>query len=327
MACIDDIVGLGICDDEVSTSGFYLMKAPGMSPKNTQNIATEQYTSGTVLLNTIKTNAINAFRNDFLGTLQANNIVTTITHRQYDSARFNTSKSLSTYAGYRGQVLRAVTKYYRGNMRQMKIHKIQSYPLVSGDGEFVIIDSENGVQTTTTYPVTFTANALNTHELPTPYIAKSRQVSILVDNTDISFCSTDIMCKVGCQGEAPNECGTLEGWDGVGFVKKEGYGLNVIFSCECDYDTLICDLSKSFTGELIWMRMQEYFYEEQYKSNRFSAWTTYNRDDIWNAILPDLRERYANKFNSMVRAGIFNVLQTYKDDCLNCRGIRKVVNI
>lgn len=326
--CINDIVSLGICSDEISLSGYSLMKAPGISPRNAQDIATEQYTSATKWLQeALKPNAINAVRSDFLGYLQQINMVSTLTNRRYDSARFNTSKLLDVYAGFRGQTIRAVTKHYRGNMRRLLIHQVQSYPLASGPGTIVIVDNENGVQTTQSYNVEFVANALNTHELPIPYVAKSTQVSVLIDNTNIAFCSTDILCKTGCNGEAPNECGVVEGWDGTGYVKKEGHGINVVFSCECDYDTIICDLKYYAMGELIWLKMQELFYEEQWKSNRFDAWVVFNTKQIEEAILPDLRNRYAQKFQNAIGAGIFDILKKYKDTCINCRGVRKVVNI
>jgi hypothetical protein len=327
MSCLDNIVTIGICDAELSSSGYTLMGAAGMSPLNAAKVTTEQYNNSLALLETIKQNAIRIVRTDFNAFLQTQAIATDITNRQYDSANFNINKGLGFYQGLRGQTIFANQRFQKGNMRQLRIFSVQTYALVGGDGEIVIADFENGVPIQTSYPTTFTANTLQIHELPEPYVAKSGQVSVLIDNTSLAFASSKIICGTGCGGTPKNPCGRVEGWDGEGFVRHEGHGLNVQFACDCDYDKLICDLTKVFTGELIWYKMQELFYEEQYKSNRFNNWTIYNREDIPKVILPQLQNKYADKFNSMVAGGIYNILKVYNDDCLDCRGIRKVTNV
>ncbi len=50
MACLDNIVTLGVCPDEAeSTSGLKLMQAAGISIKNLAEIANETYGSGVEL--------------------------------------------------------------------------------------------------------------------------------------------------------------------------------------------------------------------------------------------------------------------------------------
>jgi hypothetical protein len=327
MACIDNIVTIGICDTEPSLSGFTLMGASGMSPLNASKVTTEQYANMLEMLEIVKQNAIRILRTDFNGFLQSNRIATTITNRVYDSAKFNVAKGNGFYAGFRGQTIHANTRYQRGNMRQLRIVSVETYTLVGGEGEIVIADFDNGVPITTSYPTTFVANTKQIHTLPTPYIAVSSQISVLIDNTSLAFSSSDIICGVGCGGSAKNDCATVQGYDGEAFVRKEGYGMNVQFTCDCYYDNLICDLTSAFTGELLWYKMQELFYEEQYKSNRFNNWTTYNRDEIMKVIIPDLQNKYATKFNAMISGGIMDILRQYQDDCLNCRGIRYQTNI
>lgn len=325
--CIQDIVTIGLCDTEPSKSGFTLMGAAGMSPLNASKITTEQYDNVLAMLEVIKQNALRIVRTDFNGFLQSNRIATTITNRVYDSAKFNISKANGFYAGFRGQTLFPNTKYQRGNMRQLRIVSVETYTLIGGDGNIVIADFDNGVPITTTYPTTFTANTKQTHVLPIPYTTVSNQVSVLIDNTSLAFASSEVLCGVGCGGTVKNDCAKVSGYDGEMFVRKEGYGMNVQFTCDCDYDLLICDLTAAFTGELIWYKMQELFYEEQYKSNRFNNWTIYNTKQIAEQIIPDLQNKYATKFNAMISGGIMDILKQYQDDCLNCRGIRFQTNI
>jgi len=327
MNCIEKIVTVGLCDTEESTSGFSLMKSPGISPKNAANMVQEQYKNINELLDTIKQNAINIVRTDFNAFLYANRIATTLTNRVYDSASFNTSKTKGFYNGMRGQTIWSKVPHKTGNMANLKIHGIDTYTIIGGEGEIVIMDFDNGVPIYTTYQTTFNSNELQYHELPTPYVAKSTQVSVMIDNTSLSFSSSKVICGIGCGGTPKNPCGKVEGWDGTRHVREEGFGMNIHFSCGCDYDKLICDLTPVFTGELIWYKMQELFWQEAYQSNRFTPFVTYNRDDMVKVYIPQLQDKYSTKFNSMVGEGIFNILKTYKDDCLNCRGIQLITNI
>ncbi len=324
MTCLDNIVTLGICDDDVSTSGLTLMQAGGMSPKNLSNIAEEQYVQGVKLANVKKDLAITLLRNDFIGVLRANNIATTITDPIYNTSSFIPGVDMGLYPGERGVTLHGVDIGYRGTLKQRKITGISCYPLANGTGYIQIVDVISGVVTTTPFAATFVANRINTFAID--YTCQNTSVRVVIDNTSINFASAPITCLKGCNSSMPNTCAWADGWNGTTAVKSEGYGINVMFKCHCDYDQLLCDMSQSFIGELIWLKWQELVYDDQYKSNRFNGWTTYNREDIQSVVLPELRAQYVGKWNDFV-GGLYNILKTYRDDCLNCRGIRQVTNI
>lgn len=326
MSCLDNIISLGYCDGEISTSGYTLMQAPGMSPINADKIATEQYGSGYNLLQVKKVLAQKAVRNDLLKVLYVNNIASTIADKVYDSSVFVPGINMGTYPGFRGVKLHGVNSGKRGTLRKLMVKSIQCYPLTSGVGEIHIIDYISGVESITTIPVTFVANSINTFTLPDPYIAQNKDIAIVIDNTAINFCSAKITCKKGCSNDIPNPCAWSNGWDGTEDVRLEGYGVNVQFYCHCDYDQLLCDFSQPFIGELIWLKLQQMVFEEQYKTNRFNGWVIYNRDDIKEWI-DDVQTKYNSQFNNIVAGGLFKMLEEYRDECLNCRGIRKMVNV
>lgn len=325
MSCIDNIVTLGICDTVAPLSGLTLMQAGGMSPKNLDNIASEQYIQGVRLAEMKKSLAINMIRNDLIGVLSANNIATTIADPIINTSSFNVGVDMGLYAGERGVTIHANDSHYRGRLRKRRIVGIQCYPLTSGTADIQIVDVISGVTTVTPYPATFVANTINTFAID--YVFQNPTVRVLISNAAINFASAPITCLKGCGGTMPNQCGWADGWDGTGAVKGEGYGINVQFKCHCDYDELICELSRSFTGELIWLKWQELIFDEQYKTNRFESWVIYNRADLKDNVIPDLRQQYATKWNSMITGGLFEMLKSYRDDCLNCRGVRMLTNI
>lgn len=324
MSCVDNIVTLGLCDDEQPSSGLTLMQAAGMSPKNLDKIAAEQYVQGARLAEVKKRLAITFMRNDLIGVMQANRIATTLADPVYDSCKFDPATDMGLFAGNRGIKIHGATDIKTNGLRKLKLKSIQCYPLVSGAGEIIVVDIISGVTTEIPYAVTFVANRVNTFSID--YTAQNRDVMVLINNAEINFASAPVICHKGCDGGAPNPCAWVDGWDGAGAVKKEGFGINVQFYCTCDYDQLICDLAKTMTGELIWLKWQELIFDEQLKTNRFNNWVVYNREEL-QGVVDSLGSQYASKFNNMVSGGLFNILQNYRDGCLTCRGIRKITNV
>lgn len=328
MACtLENIVTLGVCPDESeSQSGFKLIGAAGISMNNLSGIANETYQSGLTLALDKKQTALTRFRNDFIGALQANKVVTTISEPVYDSSIFDTSVNNGTYTGYRGVTVHKA-KGYKGRLRQTIINAIQCYPLASGDGVLNLWDGYNNYS----YAIELVANQVNTFDedsldgFPFIFPESSTGIRVTIDNTSISFASTKLTCMIGCNGSMPNPCAWVDGWDGERAVKNEGYGINVQFYCHCNYEQVICDLSKAFTGELIWLKWQIEIFQEQMYSNRFTNIVIYNKEGI-EAHIKDLQAQYNAKWNAMMQ-GVYGILQTYKDDCLNCRSIRWATNV
>lgn len=325
--CLNNIVSLGLCANEVNTSGFTLMQASGMSPANGNKIAMEQYGNGLRLFEEKKELAIRLFRNDFIGTLQGNRIASINTEKVFNTSIFDTATNIGTYAGERGVLVHGSSAGKQEGLRKLLITGVQCYPFQSGQTIIAIIDSVNGVEKRTEYPVMLTANKLNDIQLPDPYVCSNPTVLVLIDQSEIEFAQTEVKCQRNCDGQGANGCATAEGYNGTQKVRKFGYGVNVQYACRCNYEELICDFAKVFTGELIWLKWQELVYEEQYKSSRFNGWVIYNRDDIWDKIIPDLRSRYRARFDEMISASLIGMLKQYNDPCINCRGIQIVTNV
>ncbi len=328
MSCLNSIVVLGACPDEgPSKSGFTLLSAPGISIKGLADTANENYMSGANLAMKKKDLAILQVKNDFLGALQANKVVPFISSPTYTAGLFVPNTDMGLYAGERGVTLHKNTSY-RGSLRQTFIKSIQLFPLDSGSATLKIYDGNNVY----TYAITLIANQVNTFDETQlsgfPYVisGSSHAVRVVISNAAISFSSIDIKCLKGCNGTMPNECGWIDGWNGTGAVKDEGYGINIEFYCECNYDKVLCDLSNSFIGELVWLQWQIKIWEEHYLTNRFENWTIYNRGDIKDNVIPDLQNKYNAKWNDMM-GGLINILSTYRDECLNCRKLKRVQNV
>lgn len=328
MCNISEIVSLGICPDETtSLSGLTLMQAPGISPRNLSNIAADFDVNGITMAMQKKALALTLFKNDFYGALTANKVIPSLPKTHYGVTYFKTATSKGTYTGDRGIILHK-NGAWKGSIRSTFINTIELYPLASGDTTIKLIVGQNIYA----YNVTVVANQVNSFDgdvldgFPFEIPEYIENVKILVDQTTIPFASSVITCKKGCDGTQPNECGWAEGWDGTAKEKSEGYGVTATFYCVCDYDKIICDMATSFTGELIWLKWQIAIFEEQVMSNRFDNWVIYNHDEIRDKLLPQLRNDYTGKWNSMMQ-GLYGILKNYKDSCLLCKGIRWVQNV
>lgn len=322
MGPYDNIVSLGIAPDAgPSLSGLLLTDAPGISIKTLNMAASETYVQGPALAMRKKQLALIQFQNDFVGALQTNKVLTSINDPIYDTSVFNPGNNLGSSALERGIMLMRNSSY-RGTLRTLCLKNIQVYPLTGGNATIKIYDG----YTETSFNVTLVANQVNIFQSTYVVNEYSTGIKVLIDAPGISFASAQVICGQGCNNSMPNPCGYANGWDGTMKIKDEGFGVNLQFYCHCDYSKIITDMATSFTGQLIWLKWQYLIMEEQYKTDRFNAWTIYNRDEIPKIILPDLESQYNQKWNEMM-AGLFQILSTYRDDCLNCRGIRWKTNV
>lgn len=325
MSCIDNIVSLGLCPDEgPSLSGFNLVDAPGINRQNLAKITDDQ-ADGAQFALSVKRRTLIEVRNDFMQALQINNVIPQIVAPVYATSAFKTAVSTGTYAGYRGVTVHK-NKAYRGMLRKNYLKAVQLFPLESGDTTLRIFDG----LTTRTYPITVVAGQVNEFSADQldgfPLEFTEPSIRVTVDQTEIPFASAFIECKAGCGGSMPNPCGVADGWAGMTAVKSEGYGVNVLFYCECDYEQILCHMAKSYIGELVFLRWQINVFQEQLSSNRFNNWIIYNREELQKYTIPDLQNTYNARWNALMNA-LYGILKTYRDECLNCRGTRWVTNV
>lgn len=319
--CLNNIVTLGACDDEAPSSGFKLLDAAGISIKNLNNIADDSYIKGVELAERKKQVALNIVRNDFLSALAAKNVVTQLVDRTYSSSTFITNSTLGIYNGERGLTLFR-SRNIRGNLTKQTISSVDIYGSATGNIDLVIYDA--GIKTE--YEFTLVNGQVNTFSIN--YEVRSSNDAefcrVVINNSTFQPASATIACKEGCNNTMPNECGYIRGWDGSKQVKNESYGININFSCQCDYESLLCSFSKTYIGELIWLKWQSLIFDEQYKTNRFVNWVIYNRDDL-PGYIESLESQYASQWNNL-NAGLYNMLKVYRDSCIDCRSVRFVTN-
>lgn len=314
-----------VCAEEQvsSLSGLDLMDAPEISAKNLANIANEEYVTGLNLARKKVEQATMLVRNDLMSVLAGNKVLPNLSTKKYTTGEFKTTINYPTEAKERGLTLYKNRKI-KGALRKTVIHNVHVYPLVDAENAAIKIYDDYAGGIVSTYNVSLEANKVNTFKME--YELKGTFARVLLDGTNVSVAGTYLTCFTGCNGTMPNDCGYTKGWyDEKEISSKEGFGINLEFSCVCDYEQLLCDLAQTYVGEIVWLKSRVLLMEEHLRTNRLNNWVVYGREET-KEYLTDIENQYRDKWNVFANA-LPAILKQFKDDCLSCNGIRWVTNV
>lgn len=321
MACLDSIVTTGYCGT-TPTSGLTLKDAPEISSINLENIANEDQINGKQLAQDKLNLAIKLVQNDFMSQLAASNVLPSVSNTNYETGIFKTNTIIAPEAIERGLSLIKNSRTY-GNLRKLTIHTISVYPLQDATGVTVRIYDDYAGGMVSTYNFDLVANEINNFDVE--YTVKgtfARVVMVGAGSVADSYLNT---CA-GCSGTMPNDCGyTKTSYNGVDGNGKSGYGLNLTFSCKCDYEELLCGMSQTFIGQLIWLKARILLMEALMHTSRNNNWTTFDMETMAD-YLATVKSEYQTTWTTFTQS-LPNVLKQYHDWCLNCKGMRFVTNI
>lgn len=326
MSCLDNIISVrDVCnnEEESSLSGLDLMDAPEISTKNLANIANEEYVSGLALARKKAALATTFVRNDMMSILAASNYIPDIVTREFVSGTYNNNNIFYGENKERGLKL-FKNKSYRGTMRKTVIDKIMVYPQNNIAEATLNIYDDYGGGISKTYTVELIAGEENVFEVN--YEVKGDTAVVVLDGNGVNVYSTPLECMTGCNGSMPNECGYVAGfYNGKVMNGKDGYGINIMFRCYCDFDGFLCGLATGYIGEIVWLKARVLLMEEHLRTNRLNNWVVYGRDETKD-YLNDIENQYRMKWNGLVDA-MPNILKSYRDDCFDCRKTKLVVNV
>lgn len=314
-----------VCSGEQSTSlsGLDLMDAPEISAKNLANIANEEYVTGLNLAKKKVEQATLLVRNDLMSAMAANKVLPNLSAKKYTIGEFKTTINYAAEAKERGVTLYKNRKI-RGELRKLKIYNVQVYSLSDAEGVELKIYDDYAGGTVSTYNVDVEANKVNTFNVE--YVVRGTFARVLLDGTNVSVAGTYLTCFTGCNGTMPNDCGYTKGWyDDKEISSKEGFGINLEFSCACDYEQLLCDLAQTYIGEIVWLKSRVLLLEEHLRTNRLNNWVVYGREEVKD-YLADIENQYRDKWKIFIDA-MPGILKQFRDDCLVCNGIRWVTNV
>lgn len=326
MSQLQNIISVrDVCAEQQATSlsGLDLMDAPEISVKNLANIANEEYVTGLNLARKKVEQATVLVRNDMMSVLAANKVMPNLVTKKYTTGEFKTSINYPAEAKERGVTLYKNRKI-KGVLRKLVIHNIQVYSLTDASGVALKIYDDYAGGMVSTYNIDLEAGKANTFNVE--YELKGSFARVLLDGTNVPVTGTYLTCFTGCNGTMPNDCGYTKGWyDNKEISSKEGFGINLEFSCVCDYEQMLCDLAQTYIGEIVWLKSRVLLMEEHLRTNRLNNWVVYGREET-REYLVDIENQYREKWQLFINA-MPGLLKQFNDDCLNCNSIKWVTNV
>ena len=318
MNCLKNIVTIkDLCGESVPTSGYDLMSAPEISPKQSAAIANEEYVKGLDLLKAKLDMAILEVGNDFNALISTNGYALNVAGDTYSSGTWNSGINNPPAALERGLILH---KANYSPLKRIRITNIQISVAVSMNDVPVYI-YDNGLKHT--YYFNLVAGSINIFAVN--HLMEGSSVRVVMDNSVLTTSSTVIACKLGCGGTVPNPCGYVKGWNGSQEIQSESFGLHINFNCECVTESIVCDLASSFTGKLIWLKARLLVMEEHLYSTRLNSIVLWGKDKI-EKLKSDVEKDYVETWNSLVNS-LPVVLKKYQGECIVCNGIKIVTNV
>lgn len=327
LTCLENIVTIRGCSDTVPLSGLDLMDAPEISQLNLAKTATEKDVSGLELAQRVLGNANVLVRNDMLEVLSRNNMLVDVTDRKYNTTEFKPQTIITATTTERGVTLKRANPYgWRKSIKNLKIHTIKIFALSDVTGAVVkIYDSGLDYPVTSTYSFDLVGGSVS--EFDVDYTVLGEYAHVVMVGNSSNLASAYLLTCAGCSGKAPNDCAYTQSYNnGVSQSGREGYGIGLVYSCDCDYDLMMCNLAKTSLGKIIWMKARIGLLQEHLGSNRLNNWIVYNRDEVKEYWLPKLEAEYNESWNVFI-ASLPNLLQGYNKDCIICNGIRHVISI
>ena len=323
MSCLDNLVTVGACDTN-GTSGFSLMDAAGISQSVLAKIADDSSHSGMALALSKKNIAMLKVKNDFANVMAKNAVssdLSTITYASGDITR----DALALSSNYRGVVMHKATPSER--IKKTYIKAIRFIPIDSGN---ISMRIEDGGEIHS-YTIAAVGGVLNTIDMAeindgADFEVSSSIAKVLFLDNSVQMYGSNITCMQGCNGRLPNPCSWVNGWDGTKYVKTDGFGISVEFYCECDYNEVLCSMSESIVGELIYIAWQIEIMQEHMMSGRFNNLVTYAQDNIKQDWLPYLKHEYSTKWDAFA-SNFKSLINRFNSDCVKCKGSRWVTNL
>lgn len=322
MSCLDNIISVrDYCSTErpTSLSGLDLMDAPELNQSRMAKMVDADFVKGYDLAKDVVRRSGIELTNDFLAVLAANRVSADIIEPVHKSSAFEATTVYPSADYERGFTLYKAN-VHKSRLKKVVISKVFINASTAADSNQIKI-YDNGTITTFNVKVEI---GLNEYEVN--YTLSGDSARIVLAANSVNVYATKLICHVGCNGTVPNSCAYTKSWNNGSEISiKEGFGLGAEFHCECDFEQLICNMSRTYIGNLLYLKSRIKLLEEAIYSDRMNNFIVYGKDES-KEHRSELINEYNSEWNTMV-AALPNLLSKYNDDCLQCRSVTWKTNI
>lgn len=317
MSCLDNIISIptGCGDDTPSLSGFAITDLPGITIKQSANIASEKFVSGMNLLKDARRRAVLQVRNDLVTFLQTNGYVPSTTQSIWSTLdkRDGSIKLATSLGDFRGIVIKAQQK----NCGIRKIHIPYVYVKADHTG-VLVLRIEDGEKS---YPFTFDSVSGSISKVAVNFTAEGDEIHILLPDV-IDVYSVLPNCQCGGSTTPKSNCAKVVGYYNGIETKGEGFGIWADVQCKCVYENLLCQLATDgLMGEIVLYKTGANIMDERVKTDRINYFTTYGLEAA-EKTKAEWENEYVTKWNTLIESLPRLLPRMDKCGCIECGSYR-----
>lgn len=336
MACLTNYILVdGHCEGETPTSGLYINKAlPGITLKQSANLAEGEIQTGVQLLNQAIENGIQSARaalvSEMLGVVRFNTIASTGVYGAFPPDTSNADYLPLSYEN-RGLKFELNDCCRLSSLHIKKVEVLVTNTITNNGMVMTIVDGE----TVTEYAFNTASKTVAT--VYTNYKAQNKMIKVLLSHPRIVVADTDIncsgncgFCSNGCTGR--HDCGCTTNLTVTGYNETTGqtsggsFGLSVTADVICDEEKFFCELST--IPDVAWLTVYQagiWFFEYLLTTNRINVYTLYNKETIsarieqWNQKSQEITKKLVKQLPKY--------LATIDDCCVECNSSQWKIQI
>jgi len=329
MNCLDQLIQIpSLCErTTTSVSGSYsIFDIRGFSIGKAARINNDILEDVEATLYNIRKLAVNRFTTDLSIFLQGNGYQVNMADHIHDSQKNDTV--IGGYSAIEIGKIRGIrlTQKVMCRTKKLKIRTIKI--LGQNTGLFNLVIYNSGIRWD--IPINLVAGVyyvINESDiyalLGSELFARRQELFIGIDGTN--FNPAVIIPDCGCQG-SKNDCADVKGFSGslsstMNYESNTAttYGIQVEFSCSCNWNDIICQLTNSHPAakQLLLYLCEKFWNEKVIYSDRLNLFTTFGKEDA-KELLDKIEGEYAELFNNFC-AGLGSFFKTGQfDDCITC---------
>lgn len=308
--CLDNIISIPDCGEQISLSGFSITDLSGLSIKRTAKVADERYMSGINLMADKRRLAILKIRNDVIAFVAGNGYQANTVKGVWQSRTKKIGGLIG--AGEAGQYRGMVIYSRRSDCLLQKVYIPTVYVKTNVTGTLVLRVIDGNV----IYAFPYDSIAGTTMAVDIDFTAEFREVKIMLPS-DTQVYSLEPNCQ--CNNLPKSDCVESFGIDNNVMDKTEAYGIYADIQCKCDYTYLLCALAKQgLLGEAVLYLTGALIAEEAVSSDRLNFETLYGAEQ-WAVKAKEWEAVYIEKWNTLVQS-LPKLLPTIdKCGCIECK--------
>lgn len=333
MNCLIDYIGLQGCGNVMPESGLFINSLPGISLKSIDGLADSEQKTYVTVWNNIQQRAVRRLANELNNEFRKRYKIKTLRKTVNTGKIIDTASTTAPAVITRGIVVDlgiSDAQWTQSTLQTLYIQEVNLYlsSVPASDFDVVIYNFDTGEEILTE-TIDVDTLAIGWNRIPLNQAVSCNEIFIGYDATEITSVESTLPSWLndyvsgGCGSCFGIECqSTVKGATTTDYTTytlgTNGFGLNVVFSLQCSYESLICD-NKNIITNALWYMLGMEVMTELMGSDRLNQWT------LDKAKAQKLHDYYLHEFQTNLTNAVSGITLDIHDACLECNQPYKTI--